>query len=69
MPTTPDLLADISQLDKLNKEVLTDALRAGEILGRVKSTSEAISPPSQNNANKPESKTTETLPPLNQTGQ
>jgi|GEM_PF-2591586 len=69
MLTNNSLLTDISQLDKLNKEVWADCVRAREITQRVKPKFGDISSPSQNTVNEPEFKATETLPPLDQTAQ
>lgn len=69
MPTNNSFLTDISQLDELNKEVWLDSVGEREITQRVKPKFGDISSPSQNTVNEPESKATETLPPLDQTAQ
>ena len=68
MLTNNNLLTDISQLDKLNKEVWADSVRAREITQRVKPKFGDISSPSQNTVNEPESKATKTLPPFGPNG-
>lgn len=69
MPANDGLLTDISLIDELNKEVWSDIVRERKITQRVERKFGDISSPSQNTVNEPESKATETLPPLNQTVQ
>ena len=69
MSTNNRLLTDISQVDELNKEVLSGIVRAGESSQRVEPQLGGISSPSQDTVNEPESKATVTLPPLDQTAQ
>ncbi len=69
MPTKNSLLTDISQLDKLNKQVWLESVSESEISQRVELKLGAISSPPQNTVNEPASKATATLPPLDQTAQ
>jgi len=69
VPNSNSLLTDFSQLEELNSEVWSDIMRARKITLRVKPKFWDISSPSQNTANEPESKATETLPHLDQTAQ
>lgn len=69
MRTNKRLLTDFSQLDELNNEVWSNSVRAREITQRVEPKFGDISSPFQNTVNEPESKATETLPPLDQTAQ
>ncbi len=66
MSTNNRLLTDMSQLDELNKEVLSGSVRARESSQRVEPQLGGISSPSQNTVNELASKATETLPPLDQ---
>ena len=67
--STNNLLAQISQLEKLNKGVWLNTVSAREITQRAKLKLGDVSSPSQITVNEPESKATETLSPLNQTAQ
>ena len=69
MLTNNSLLTDISQVDELNKKVWAEIVRARDIIELLKSKFGDISSPFQNTVNEPESKATETLPPLDQTAQ
>jgi hypothetical protein len=69
MPTHNSLLTDITQLNRLNKEVWLNRLIAGEICQLVEPKPGEISSPSQNTVYEPESKATVTPPPSGQTAQ
>ena len=69
VPNNNSLLTDFSQLDELNNEIWSNIVRARKITLRVKQKLFDISSLSQNTFNEPETRATETLPPLEQAAQ
>ena len=69
MLTNNKPLTDISQVDKLNREVWADSVREGETIQRVKPKFWDISSPAKDTVDEPEPNAPETLPPLGQSAQ